>query len=202
MTSRAENADKGQLRRALRSRRAALPAEAHAAAEHAAAEALAQHPAQRVAAYVSVGSEPRTPALLAALADREVLLPVLLPDGDLDWARADDGLQPGRHGLLEPSGSRLGPDAVATCGLLVVPALGVDRTGTRLGRGGGSYDRALARAAGWVVALLHDGELLPALPREPHDRPVHAVVTPAHGLTRLIPHPADGAPAGLAKMEP
>lgn len=201
MTRRGEDADKATLRRALLSRRAALPVEAHDAAEQAAVRALAQHPARRVAAYVSVGSEPRTAALLAALSDREVLLPVLLPDGDLDWAPADEGLEPGQHGLLEPRGDRLGPDAVAACELLVVPALAVDRAGTRLGRGGGSYDRALARATGWVVSLLHDGELLAELPREPHDQQVHAVVTAVHGLTRLVPHPGDGTHPEAAKME-
>ena len=56
--------------------------------------------------------------------------------------------------------------------------------GVRLGRGGGSYDRALARATGLVVALLHDGELLDRLPREPHDLPVHAVALPG-GVTVL-----------------
>lgn len=201
MTTPGERADKEGLRRALLSRRAALPADAHGAAERAAVGALAAHPAGRVAAYVSVGSEPRTAALLEALTPREVLLPVLLPDGDLDWALADEGLRPGRHRLLEPRGRRLGPDAIASCGLVVVPALAVDRQGIRLGRGGGSYDRALARTRGWVVALLHDGELLAELPHEPHDQPVHAVVSPAHGLTRLRPHPADGTDVRPAKME-
>jgi 5-formyltetrahydrofolate cyclo-ligase len=202
MGTAAGSTGKEGLRRALLSCRAALAADAHLAAEQAAVAALAQHPAQRVAAYVSVGSEPRTTALLAALADREVLLPVLLPGGELDWARAGDGLEEGPYGLLEPRGARLGPDAVASCELLVVPALAVDRGGTRLGRGGGSYDRALARTRGWVVALLHDGELVGELPREPHDQPVHAVVLPGHGLIRLRPHPADGALAAGEKMGP
>jgi 5-formyltetrahydrofolate cyclo-ligase len=156
-------------------------------------DALAERAYGRVAAYVAVGTEPDTAALLAALAARgvEVLLPVLLPDGDLDWARADGQLAPGRHGLLEPQGQRLGRDALTGCSVVVVPALAVDRTGTRLGRGGGSYDRALPRTGGWVVALLHDGEMVAELPSEPHDRPVDAVVTPSGGLVRLRPHPAD-----------
>ncbi|MDP9434675.1 MAG: 5-formyltetrahydrofolate cyclo-ligase, partial [Actinomycetota bacterium] len=60
---------------------------------------------------------------------------------------------------------------------------------TRLGRGGGSYDRSLARVAaggrGRTVALLHDGELLDRLPREEHDVPVQAVVTPSGGLREV-----------------
>jgi 5-formyltetrahydrofolate cyclo-ligase len=186
-------ADKGTLRRAVLSRRAALPVDERAQAEQAAVDALADVPGGPVAAYLSVGSEPGTTALLAALAAREVdvLLPVLLPDGDLDWARADGGTAPGPHGLLQPQGERLGVDAVAACTLVVVPALSVDRAGNRLGRGGGAYDRALPRTGGWVVALLHDGESVAELPAEPHDQPVHALVTPRRGLVRLRPHPAD-----------
>ena len=202
MTPARTAADKPALRRALLSRRAALSAQERAGAGQAAVAALAGCAAARVAAYVSVGTEPATAALLAAFADREVLLPVLLPDDGLDWARADAGVAPGRHGLLEPRGDRLGPDAVTSCDLVVVPALAVDRTGTRLGRGGGSYDRALAGASGWIVALLHDGELVDELPAEPHDQRVHAVVTPRRGLVRLRPHPGDGSAGGVGTMEP
>jgi 5-formyltetrahydrofolate cyclo-ligase len=70
---------------------------------------------------------------------------------------------------------------VARADLVIVPALAADRLGNRLGKGGGSYDRALARCApgARVVALLFDGELVPRLPRDPWDRPVSDVVTPA-----------------------
>jgi len=146
--------------------------------------------AASVAAYVSVGSEPGTGPLLEALAGlgRRVLLPVLLPDLDLDWAAyagPRDLARAGR-GLLEPSGPRLGPDAVATADVVLVPALAVDGQGNRLGKGGGSYDRALGRVpvGTFVCALLHDGELLDSVPVEEHDRPVTAVATPS-GLTRL-----------------
>lgn len=135
-----------------------------------------------VALYVSLPGEPPTAALLEALraAGREVLLPVLLDDGDLDWAAASGSTVAGRLGLAEPDGARLGTAAVAAAVLVVVPALACDRAGRRLGRGGGSYDRALARvpATTTVVALVRDAELLDAVPVEPHDRPVDVVVTP------------------------
>lgn len=156
-----------------------------------------------VAAYVSFGTEPATGPLLTALrsAGVDVLLPVLLPDGDLDWARHDGELVAGPRGLPAPPGRRLGRDTIADCTLVLVPALAVDGAGTRLGRGGGAYDRALVRTAGRVVAALHGGELVPSLPTEPHDRPVHAVVLPDRGLVELRPHPGDGAggpPAGMS----
>ncbi|WP_433370863.1 5-formyltetrahydrofolate cyclo-ligase [Actinoplanes sp. CA-142083] len=146
-----------------------------------------EHP-PTIAAYVPIGAEPggaNLPSVLAAHA--RVLLPVLLPSRDLDWAVFAGSLSPGPLGLLEPPGPRLGVDAVASAGLVLVPALAVSRSGIRMGRGGGSYDRALARLPlappPWVIALLHDGELLDSVPAEPHDRAVHGVITPRGGLT-------------------
>jgi 5-formyltetrahydrofolate cyclo-ligase len=146
--------------------------------------------AATVAAYVSVGTEPGTGPLLDALREqgRRVIVPVVLPDLDLDWAEYDGPLDlvRARRGLLEPAGRRLGVEAVATADVVVTPGLAVDRTGMRLGRGGGCYDRALGRVpvGTFTATLLFDDELLDAVPSEAHDRPVTAVVTPS-GLTRL-----------------
>ena len=128
-----------------------------------------------VAGYVPLGTEPGGAPLPDALAEAcdRLLVPLMLPDRDLDWTVYDDDTQ-------------LGPDAIAEAELVIVPAVAVDRTGIRLGRGGGSYDRALARVPDGtlVVAALYHDELVAALPFEDHDRRVHAVVTPA-GVTRL-----------------
>ena len=145
-----------------------------------------EHPST-IAAYVPVGPEPGGPGLPTILAEHaRVLLPVLLPSLDLDWAEFTGALVPGPRGLLEPTGPRLGVAGLTTADLVLVPALAVDRSGNRTGRGGGSYDRALARLAGArppILALLHDGELVDKVPAEPHDRPVHGVITPRGGLT-------------------
>ncbi|MET7862048.1 5-formyltetrahydrofolate cyclo-ligase [Micromonospora taraxaci] len=161
---------------------------------------------RRMTAYVPIGSEPGgadlPEVLRAALpADAELLLPVLLADLDLDWAAYTgpaDVIAAGR-GIREPTGVRLGVDAVAEAELVVVPGLAVDHHGRRLGRGGGSYDRALARVpeATLTVVPLHDGELVDALPAEPHDRLVRAVVTPADGVRTL-----DGGPGAAHGVAP
>ncbi|KOG50221.1 5-formyltetrahydrofolate cyclo-ligase [Streptomyces decoyicus] len=141
-----------------------------------------------VAAYVSIGGEPSTRALLDRLraAGVRVLLPVLLADNDLDWALyegAERLVRAGR-GLLEPDGPRLGPEAVTQADVVLLPGLAVDHGGLRLGRGGGSYDRVLARleragARTSLVVLLYDAEVLAEVPAEVHDRHVHAAVTPS-----------------------
>ncbi|MFJ2831496.1 5-formyltetrahydrofolate cyclo-ligase [Streptomyces sp. NPDC087263] len=153
--------------------------------------------ARTVAAYVSVGGEPGTLALLDALHARgvRVLLPVLLADNDLDWgAYAGAGAlvrvqHGGKMALLEPAGERLGPEAVQEADAVLLPGLAVDARGMRLGRGGGSYDRVLARleragAGPALVVLLYDSEVVERVPGEPHDRPVQAVVTPT-GVRRF-----------------
>ena len=138
--------------------------------------------AATIAAYVSVGREPGTGPLLAALqaAGKRVILPLLLPDNDLDWAvyAGDHDLASATRGLLEPSTPRLGVEAIATADLVLVPALAVTRRGMRLGRGGGSYDRALTRATGTLVAIVNGEEVLDAVPFEDHDLPVHLIATP------------------------
>ena len=92
----------------------------------------------------------------------------------------------GPVGLLEPAGPPLGPDAIATADVVLVPGLAVAPTGYRLGRGGGCYDRALGRVpvGTFACVLLYDDEVGRAVPAEPHDRPVTAAVTP-RGITRF-----------------
>ena len=171
-----------------------IVADANAIAEHLlAAEEVRR--AATVAAYVSVSTEPGTGPLLERLhaMGRRVILPLLLPDHDLDWApyTGPEALMPGRRGTLEPGAPRLGPDALATADVVLAPGLAVDRTGMRLGRGGGSYDRALARVpvGTFVCVLLFDGEIVDAVPAADHDRRVTAAATPS-GIIRFGAAPA------------
>jgi 5-formyltetrahydrofolate cyclo-ligase len=187
--------DKATLRRRLLAARRALDPAELAAAGRGIRDAVLDLPetqmAGTVAAYYSIGAEPDTHGLLFALWKRGsyVLLPVLLPDGDLDWASYEgpDSLRPGPRGLMEPGEPARGVAAVCSADLVLVPALAVDQSGLRLGRGGGSYDRALARVGGQVptIALVYDAELLESVPGGPHDQRVRMVARPTAGVTRL-----------------
>ncbi|KGN42025.1 5-formyltetrahydrofolate cyclo-ligase [Knoellia aerolata] len=131
-----------------------------------------------VAAYEALRTEPPTAASIDALVAHgiRVVVPVTLPDNDLDWCDVNDERR-----------MRLGPDAISAAALVLTPGLAADLAGTRLGRGGGSYDRALARRRpdARVLVVLHPGEVHPEpLPADPHDQPVHGVLT-ADGVTWL-----------------
>jgi len=188
-------AEKAALRRRLLADRARLSPDQRAAAARALRDAVLELPqvqmAGTIAAYYSLSSEPDTHGLVYALWKRGgyVLLPLLRPDADLDWASYEgpDSLRPGPRGLAEPGEPPRGMDAVARADLVLVPALAVDRGGVRLGRGGGSYDRALARVAPGIptIALLYDGELLDEVPADDHDQRVRLVARPSTGITRL-----------------
>lgn len=151
----------------------------------------------RVALFLGRHGEPDTRSLVDALHTRgvEVLLPILLDDFDLDWAPHRPGQHaPGRFGLLVPTTSPLGADAIATVAAVVCPGVAVDREGNRIGRGGGSYDRALARCGPTVLRcqLAYDDEVVAAAPTHPHDQPVAVVVTPTRTIRAIRFEAQDG----------
>lgn len=179
---------KAALRAQVLAARRALGAPARAATAAQVTAALLALPEMAsvrcVATYLSFGTEPDTTAALSAWNSLgiRVLVPLLAPDRDLDWAIyvGSPHSSPSRVDLWTPDSDRLGLAAVAEADAVVVPALAVGADGTRLGRGGGSYDRALARvpAGRPVIALLYAGELLPDVPAEAHDRRVTTAVLP------------------------
>jgi 5-formyltetrahydrofolate cyclo-ligase len=189
---REPGAGKSALRERSLAARRARPAAERAAASAAIVAVLLQRLAtvRAFAAYVPEATEPgfgRLPAAYTQLGAR-VLLPVVPATGaELTWAVDTGRLAPGRFGLLEPVGPRLGATAIGTADVIVVPALAVARDGVRLGRGGGYYDRALqhARPDAVVVAVVFDDELVDELPTEAHDHRVDAVVTPSGGWQAL-----------------
>ncbi|WP_435298454.1 5-formyltetrahydrofolate cyclo-ligase [Timonella sp. A28] len=183
---------KSALRQALRETRNARSERLRKEASQDIASTVLSIPevknAQRIALYASRAGEPSTLPLLNYLQamGKTILLPVLGAGLQRDWATyagEDDLLQraPGRP--PEPSTDALGPDALSTVDVILAPALAVDSSGTRLGQGGGWYDRALAYAQDGVkiIALVYPEEIYDAatrpLPREQHDLPVHAVAT-------------------------
>jgi 5-formyltetrahydrofolate cyclo-ligase len=122
------------------------------------------HQPKRVATYVSYPSEPSTTEFIQRLLEQgiQVLVPETLAAGELAW-----------HDFLDGSNS-----ALIAGDLLFVPALAVDRSGNRLGRGRGYFDRELASIEGVAVyAVVFEHEVLEQVPTEAHDKRVHGVVT-------------------------
>jgi len=139
--------------------------------------------AGKVASYLSYGEEPETADINSRLleASKTIYLPRLLPDNDLEWVKWDgDSTALKANGKIkEPTGPAISQEEFVAIDIIIVPALHVDRDGNRLGQGGGSYDRALARSKAWKIALVHYGEITSEkVPVEEHDQPVNAVATP------------------------
>jgi 5-formyltetrahydrofolate cyclo-ligase len=191
-------AAKDLIRAAHRRRRAAMTSleredAGTALAKHGSAWAASVIPGgdATVCVYLGVGAEPPTLPLIAALHDdgHRVLLPVCEPGRELEWVVWAPGIELARSRfapILEPVGTRHGIDAAGEAAALFIPATAVDLAGSRIGQGGGYYDKFLGHLASAgkhvpLAAVLYDGELLPAgaIPVEEFDRPVPGVVLPS-----------------------
>jgi len=169
-----------------------------------------------ISAYIAAPGEPDVADLRSAVleAGGVVLLPLPRADWSLDWVHDDGHYRPyGRYPIEVPAGEVVGSGAAGLLAhgvrTVLVPALAVDATGARLGQGGGYYDRLLAELATQlpgsrgdgapsapgpaahglrIVAVVRDDEVLPAgaVPREEHDQPMTAALTPTR-YVRLDP---------------
>ena len=122
------------------------------------------------------------------------LLPVLLDEAGAPLGEPHWGLWEAGRALVtlgrppaQPDGEARGAESLKEADLIVIPALAASADGTRLGQGGGWYDRALMhRSPGVpVVAVIFDDEVREPgiIPAEPHDVPVDAIVTPTRTIT-------------------
>lgn len=177
------------LRAAMRNRRAALPTATRDAAGRLITRHLLASPqiseATAVMVYASAPQEVPTRPLIDALlaAGKDVYLPRQSPGGLLEIVavHADDTLVTGPHGILEPSGPAIDPGQID---VVIVPGVGFTASGTRLGNGGGAYDRLLAAMSATKIGLAFACQILAAIPTEPHDVPMDVVVTEEGGVRR------------------
>jgi 5-formyltetrahydrofolate cyclo-ligase len=137
-----------------------------------------------LSAYLSLPEEPGTRDFIAWACEQgiRVLLPISRADGLLDWAEYDGSDEAtDDFGMPAPTGAVLGPIAINSVDLIVVPAASVDRTGMRLGWGRGYFDKTLGSMENCppVYAVIFDDELVDTVPSERHDQRVDGVVTPS-----------------------
>lgn len=138
--------------------------------------------AETVFAYVSKPIEVDTIALIeAAWANRKrVAVPRCIPETfgmEFYYITSFSDLQPGSFGVLEPAAERCSPVPPGTPGLCIVPGLGFDTQGYRLGYGKGYYDRFLSGFQGRTVGICYSGCVQWNLPHGYYDRPVDLLIT-------------------------
>lgn len=185
------SADLAELRRRLRRARSGLDPFARDRLDrqiHGHLEPHAWlHQAATVAVYLSDGNEPDLDALIDALWQHKqrVVLPGLPPFGRqlrfLEY-RPGSRLRQGRFGLWQPQrGGVISPRHID---LVLLPLVGFDPAGNRIGQGGGFYDRSFAfrrEPRRWrhpkLVGVAYDLQRVASLPRQPWDVPLDAVVT-------------------------
>ena len=135
---------------------------------------------KNIASYLSYDVEPTTIDINKKLlqSGANLFLPRVLKNNDMEWVQ-----WLGEENQLKKVGKILEPIGAAvdvSLDVIIVPALHIDQDGNRLGQGGGSYDRVLARSSAWKVALVHPGEITSdALPTNAFDQKVDAAATPS-----------------------
>ena len=203
---------RAEIRSRRRARRAGMPTlEAPVTSEFSPSpipvrnRAEAEGLARQIRALASSMGEVTLPALFAptplepdmsltlGLFER-ALLPVLLDEAGAPLGEPRWGLWEAGRALVtlgrppaQPVGEARGAESLKEADLIVIPALAASVDGTRLGQGGGWYDRALMHRSPTtpVVAVIFDDEVVEAglIPAEPHDVPVDAIVTPTRTIT-------------------
>ncbi|WP_029894279.1 5-formyltetrahydrofolate cyclo-ligase [Desulfohalovibrio reitneri] len=185
-----EQPDKDILRREMLERRDGLPpGRADDLSDEIQARAMrlgAFREAAEALLYMAVRGEVRTLALVEELwrQQRRVLLPRCRPDdpGELDLACAScfEEITPGRFSIPEPDPEACRALEDASPAVTFIPGVAFGRDGSRLGMGGGYYDRLLVRpgmARTLRVGLAYGFQVVDSLPREEWDQPVHLIIT-------------------------
>ncbi len=181
--------EKRLLRRQVRERLKEIAPEEWRRIGDAVCQRLLRSPEYRAAegvfCFVGFGAEVDTrPFLRRVPADgKRLYVPRCRPGGEMDAVEIGaegDLSERGPFGIPEPPVSC--PAAkIEEIDLAVVPCLAADAQGGRLGRGGGYYDRFLARFGGMTVLLCPDEAVLPAVPREEWDQKCARLITQSRG---------------------
>ena len=175
---------KAELRNESRVRRKTLASPGFAAALARHAESLNLMPGSIVGGYHAHGSEADPALLLKRLVELgcHVAFPRVQEGGPLTFHRVPDGevLHPGSFGIAEP----LAHWPSLTPSLLLVPLLAFDGKGTRLGQGGGHYDRTLEKLGVPAIGVAYAAQEVDFIPRDAHDRSLTAILTEL-GLRRF-----------------
>ncbi|MBE6581417.1 MAG: 5-formyltetrahydrofolate cyclo-ligase [Ruminococcaceae bacterium] len=178
-----EAAEKKALRHALLHARTSISKEEKKALDQALCRAIVAHGrfsgADAVLCYLPIRGEPDLTPLFEVAKAHDI--PIFLPRCEGDSMRflrytVKSELTPDRFGIMAPpsTADEAMPTAQTLC---IVPGLAAGRDGTRLGYGGGFYDRFLPRFEGFSLFAVYERFVLDTLPHEPHDHPLTHVIT-------------------------
>lgn len=177
---------KAELRRSIRAERRALSDEERIRSAEAVAERItaleALNSAKLVLAYMPMKYELDILPAVSRLKERGItpVFPLCVENGGLRLLipAEENGFHTGAYGISEPDAATSAEVQAEDLDAIILPAVGFDRQGRRLGQGGGYYDRLLARCSCIAIAVGFDCQLVGEVPVEETDRKVDIVVTP------------------------
>ena len=177
-------ASKEALRARIGAVRRALSPQTVRAASKQIAERVVALPefshARVVGCYLALGHEVQTMELVKRCwrEDKEVCVPAFEDARRgyvLAWLKMGEATETGPAKILQPK--KIRPASPKAVDLMIVPAVAFDRSGRRLGHGGGHYDRLLAQCPGFKVGVAFEAQMVEEVPSDIHDVGVDIVVT-------------------------
>lgn len=142
---------------------------------------LADRPGLPVIAFVPMGSEPDWWASPTLDPHRFAYPRVIADTVEFFGIHDEDALAIGSFGVREPMADAKRRLDIKEARIALIPGLAFDLAGRRLGRGRAIYDGILSRLSVdcFCLGVAFDCQIVPAVPTEEHDRPVHGVITPS-----------------------
>lgn len=137
--------------------------------------------AKNILFYVSYNGEVFThEAIEEALINKIVVVPISNKnDYSLIFSKLDSfkDLEEGTYGILEPKKDLIKEISIDKIDLIIIPGIGFDLRGNRIGYGKGFYDRLLKNTDALIIALAFEFQIIEKIPTENHDRSADIIIT-------------------------
>lgn len=186
--------EKQRLRKEIKERLRSIPKALYEHYSYVIAQTLYKDPlwisAHTIGITISNSPEVDTYQIIRRAWDegKRIVTPKCLPkEKQMDFRVLDrfDQLESVYFGLLEPIESKTKRVDPKQIDLMIVPGLGFDKNGFRLGVGGGYYDRFLQNYSGNTLSLAFHEQMVDYIPKEAHDIPVAKIITNERGFRAL-----------------
>ena len=181
-----ENMDKNELRKQLQLRRKHEPNYLIDSKSKKIQQRIIKDPhfikSENILFYISYGHEVCTHELIQTYlnSEKNIMIPITKTSShslEISLVSSWQDLQPGPFDILEPIKEKRSLIDPCKIDLILVPGIGFDERGHRLGHGGGYYDWLLSKSKAFTIGLAFELQMVTHIPVEPHDQQVDCIIT-------------------------